>query len=72
MINHDKTEFLLIRTGQQLAKINTVCSITVSENDIDPSLCVRNLGVWFDSYLSVSTHVTKLCNSSFYRQVFSC
>ena len=29
-------------------------------------LCVRNLGVWFDSHLSMSTHVTKLCNSAFY------
>ena len=66
MINDDKTEFLLIGTRQQLAKINTACSITVGEYDIDPSLCVRNLGVWFDSRLSMSTHVTKLCNSSFY------
>ena len=66
MINDDKTEFLLIGTRQQLAKINTVCSITVGEYDIDPSLCVRNLGVWFDSQLSMSAHVTKLCNSAFY------
>ena len=66
MINDDKTEFLLIGTRQQLAKINTACSITVGEYDIDPSLCVRNLGVWFDSRLSMSSHVTKLCNSSFY------
>ena len=34
--------------------------------DIDPSLSVRNFGVWFDSHLSMSRHVTKLCNSSFY------
>ena len=67
MINDDKTEFLLIGTRQQLViKINTVCSITVGEYDIDPSLCVRNLGVWFDSHLSMSTHFTKLCNPSFY------
>ena len=45
MINDDKTEFLLLGTRQQLAKINTACSITVGEYDIDPSLCVRNLGV---------------------------
>ena len=29
MINDDKKEFLLIATTQQLAKINTACSITV-------------------------------------------
>ena len=66
MINDDKTEFLLIGSRQQLAKINTACSITVGEYVIDPGLCVRNLGVWFDSHLSMSTHVTKLCNSAFY------
>lgn len=44
MINYDKAEFLLIVTRQQLAKINTACSSTVGEYDIDPSLCVRNLG----------------------------
>ena len=27
-------------------------------------VCVRNLGVWFDSQLSISTHVAKLCNST--------
>ena len=32
--------------------------------DIDPNLSVRNFGVWFDSHLSMSRHVTKLCNSS--------
>ena len=49
MITDDKTEFLLTGTRQQLAKINTACSVTVGEYDIDPSLCIRYLGVWFDS-----------------------
>ena len=65
MINDAKTEFLSIRTRQQLAMINTVCSITVGEYDIDPSWCVRNLGVWFVSQLRMSTHLTKRCNSAF-------
>ena len=66
MINDDKTEFLLIGTRKQLAKINTACSITVGEYDIDPSLCARNLGVWFDSQLNMSVHITKFCNAAFY------
>ena len=66
MINDAKTEFLSKRTRQQLAKINTVCSITVGDYDIDSSWCVRNLGVWFVSQLRMSTHLTKLCNSAFY------
>ena len=34
--------------------------------DIYPSSCVRNLGAWFDNKLSMSTHVTKICNGAFY------
>ena len=66
MINDDKTELLLLGTRQQVAKIDTACSITIGEYDIDQSLLVKNLGVLFDSQLSMSTHVAKLCNSALY------
>ena len=66
MINDDKTELILIGTRQQLGKINDVCNISVGDYDIYPSSCVRNLGVWFDNKLSMSTHVTKICNAAFY------
>ena len=66
MIIDDKTEFLFIGTRKQLTKIDTSCSITVGERDIDPGLCARNLGVWFDSQLNISIHVTGLCNAAFY------
>ena len=59
MIIDDKTEFLFIGTRKQRTKIDTSCSITVGE-------CARNLGVWCDSQLNISTHVTKLCNAAFY------
>ena len=59
MINDDKTEVLLIGARQQLAKINTACSITFGEYDIDPSLCETNLGVWFDSHLSMSKYLSR-------------
>lgn len=69
MINDDRTEFLSVRTRQQLAKINTVFSITFGEYEIDPSCCVRNCDLWLDSQFSMSTHVTKLCNSAFYHYI---
>ena len=68
-INDDKTELILIGTRQhrqQLGKINDVCNISVGDYDIYPSSCVRNLGAWFDNKLSMSTHVTKICNATFY------
>ena len=40
MINDDKTEFLLVGTRQQLEKLDS-CSITVGNNRISPSPCVK-------------------------------
>lgn len=61
----DKTEFLLVGTKQQLAKV-CIKDNKVGCVEISPS-SVRNLGMWFDSNLNVSEHITKLCASaSFY------
>ena len=65
MINDEKTEFLLIGTRQQLDKLDS-CSITVGNNHISPSPCVRNLGSWFDSNLSMTDHINKACNVAVY------
>lgn len=65
LINDDKTEFLLVGTRQQLEKLNS-CSITVGNNRISPSPCVKNLGSWFDSNLSMTDHINKACNAAFY------
>ena len=34
--------------------------------EISPSSSVRNLGVWFDSSLDMSEHITKFCASAFF------
>ena len=65
MINDSKTEFLLVGTRQQLDKLDS-CSITVGNNRISPSPCVRNLGSRFDSNLSMTDHINKACNAAFY------
>ena len=41
------SEFIIIGTRQQLAKIN-IEHITVGYNNRTPSTSVRNLGAWFD------------------------
>jgi len=64
-LNDDKTEFLIIGTSQQLEKLNNT-SICVGDSDIHPVPIARNLGSWFDSNLSMATHITKICSSSFY------
>ena len=65
MINDDKTEFLLVDTRQQLDKLDS-CSITVGNNRINQSPCVKNLGSWFDSNLSMTHYINKACNAAFY------
>ena len=59
-VNDDKTEFLTIGTSQQLEKLHNV-SIRVCDSDIHPVPIARNLGSWFDSWLSMATHHKNLC-----------
>jgi hypothetical protein len=63
-LNDDKTELLLIGTKKQLNKVN-IDSIAVGSTDVVPTSSVRNLGAWFDSQLSMSSHISKLCGSAF-------
>ena len=65
MLNDDNTEFLLLGTWLQLAKVN-ISSITVGESVVNTKPVVRNLGSGFHSQLSVSTHISKLCSSAFF------
>jgi hypothetical protein len=52
-LNDDKTEFLVIGSRQQLAKIEMPCCVQVGSNSIQSVSAVRNLGSWFDSNLSM-------------------
>ena len=70
MLNDDKTEFLIIGTRQQLAKVNINC-IRVGSTDFCPITVVRNLGSWFDKQLTMSTHISKLCGVAFYQVLAS-
>ena len=48
LLNDDKTEFLMIGTMQQLAKVN-IDHILIGDSVIRPKGVVKNLGTWFDS-----------------------
>ena len=65
LLNDDKTEFLLIGTKQQLAKVS-INHITIGNTEIAPRSPVKNLGVWLDSNLSLNEHITKTCSAAFY------
>lgn len=65
MLNGSKTEILLVGTRQQLQKVNFE-TITVGSCQVTPSSSVRNLGAWFDSELTMNTHVNKLCSAAYF------
>ena len=65
LLNDEKEEFLLIRTPQQLSKVEPL-PLRVGTMDIEPVNCVRYLGACFDSMLSIETHINKVCSSGFY------
>ena len=66
MINDEKTEFLLICTKAQLAKVKD-CSLTIGKTLVTTSdKIVRNLGTWFDSEFNMNYHITKTFWALFY------
>ncbi len=66
LLNDDKAEMLLIGTQYQLNKLDRDGCLHVGDNDIRSVACARNLGVWFDKKMSMSTHITKSCSSAFF------
>ena len=52
-------------TRQQLNKVEPL-PLRVGAMDIKYANFVRNLGDWFDSMLSMETHINKVCRSEFY------
>ena len=52
-LNDEKTEFMIIGTSQQLAKVS-INSLRVGTATITPVSSARNLGSWFDSKLMMA------------------
>ena len=65
-VNPSKTEFLIIGNSQQRNKIQS-SSIVFCGNIISPSTSARNLGVTFDSCLSLTEHISSICKSVYYQ-----
>jgi len=63
-LNDDKTEFIIIGTSQQLAKVS-ITTLRVRNATITPVSSARNLGSWFASKLTMAIHIPKTCNSAF-------
>ena len=59
-LNDEKTEFHLIGTRQQLAKVGDIF-MEIGSNVIWPAGQVRNLGVYWKNLITTTAHFNKLC-----------
>ena len=65
-LNQDKSEFLFIGTKSALEKVS-LPSVKIDDVVIPPSKSCRNLGVLFDSTMSMSVQIPAVCKSVRYQ-----
>ena len=63
MLNPSKTDFLLSRLPKPLSKLNNPTMNVTSDVTLSPVPQARNLGVLFDSNLSLSGHISSITKS---------
>ena len=62
-LNDEKTEFLVVATRQQLAKVSKDIAIRVGPDLIKASDSAKNLGYNLDSTMKNVVHINKLCSN---------
>ena len=63
-INDSRTEFLIIRS--QFSKVvSPNLTVTVRNTEILSSDKARNLGVIFDSFMNLESHITQVCRVAY-------
>ena len=65
-LNADKTEFLIIGTSTQRAKLSGFFPTHILSKSITPAASVLNLGVTFDEHFNYKQHISKTCRCCFY------
>ena len=63
-LNKEKTEFLFIHSKFRLQ--HCLLSICFGQDTVQPSQTARNIGVTFDSTMSMLPHINTVCKSAFY------
>jgi hypothetical protein len=64
-LNPTKTEYIIIGKLYQRSKLSSSI-ISISGNSIQPVKSAKNLGIIFDSDLSLFKHISSICQTSFY------
>jgi len=63
-LNAEKTEVIVFSSKHNSQHVSDV-SIIVGDTNIKPSDCVRNLGAWFDSRMSMDAHINSISKSCY-------
>jgi len=67
-LNSTKTELMWFGTSSSLCGLSPFDkSLAISDVNLQPVESVRNLGVYFDSELSMKAHVSKTTKAAFFR-----
>ena len=65
-LNANKTEFIIIGTVTQRAKLDGFLSTHILNQSVTPAPSVSNLGVNFDESFNFKQHISKTCRCCFY------
>ena len=60
LINPGKTQFIIIGSRQNIAKIPENIQINYDNNKIVPSVSVKNLGIYIDRFMTFEVHVEEV------------
>ena len=60
LVNSNKTQCIFIGSRQNIAKIPKDVLIRFGGSDITPSLNVKNLGIYFDQYMTFERHIDEM------------
>ena len=66
-LNPAKSEFLWFATARCLHLVDS-CQFQLVDGVVTQTVCVRNLGAYFDASMSMSTHIRHVISSSFYQR----
>ena len=61
-LNDSKTEFFIAASPHNMTRLSDI-KIQIGSAEIIPSSTIKNLGITFDSAMTMSDHVTSLCKS---------
>ena len=64
-LNEDKTEFVIFSSYRCHTTFEAT-TVTVGDDTVEASKCVRNLGAYFDNHLTMESHVNQIIKSANY------